>query len=179
MPTELALHGDPDFEANDPNDINGPTDYEQKGDDAECAAILAELWPETDPEPDCAPGENEYDAKELDDLAQALILLSGYHDRSRLRPEKKYLKAGEEFIGRKAIARLLRSDKPVDQTILLRLAALFDPDPEAPPFIELSAIERRLEFAPRNANRPITTEISRLELARAFKTALAAKSPKS
>jgi hypothetical protein len=146
-----------------------------QGDDAERAAILAELWPETDPEPDCLPGENEYDAKELADLVQALILLGGYQDRSRRRPEKKYLELGEEYIGRKAIARLLRSNKPVDQTILLRLAALFDPDPEAPPFIELSAIERRLEFVPRNANRPITAEISRLELARAFKTALAAK----
>jgi hypothetical protein len=146
-----------------------------EGDEAERAAILAELWPEIDVEPDCAPSENEYDAGELDDLRHALILLSGYHDRTRRRPEKKYLEPGEEFIGRKALARLLRSHKPLDQTILLRLAALFDPDPETAPFIDLSPIERRLEFEPRKDGRKVTTEISRLELARAFNAAWAAK----
>jgi hypothetical protein len=102
-----------------------------EGDDAEREAILAELTAvkpgvQIEPEPDCAPpGENEYDPEDLDDLQLALVLLTGFFDRSGPGglPQKKYLEPSEELVGRKALARLLRSEKPVDQTILLRLAA--------------------------------------------------------
>jgi hypothetical protein len=121
---------------------------------------------------DPPPPDGEYSPEELEDLRQALILLSGYQDRGdqdhpRLLPAKKYIKPSEEFAGRKAIARLLRSDKPVDRTILVRLAALFDPVQETEPFIEC----RRLIFRGRNG-RPVTTDIAHLEVAIAYKTEL-------
>jgi hypothetical protein len=174
-----------------------------EGDHAEREAILAELTAvdpdfqgDLEPEPDCGPpDETEYDAEERDDLQLAQILLTGFHDRTEPEskpkkaaarndeaedepevplPQKKYLKPSEEFVGRKAIARLLRSGKPVDRTILLRLAALFDPETETAPFssFECEPIERRLIFGPRHNGRRTTAAMGRIEIALAFKAAL-------
>jgi hypothetical protein len=66
------------------------------------------------------------------DYDSAYELLSGYHEvDGRGLPHKRYFEYGSEgdIAGRKAIARLLRADEPLDPTFRHVLANLFDPDP--------------------------------------------------
>ncbi len=92
------------------------------------------------------PGsDQEYDTEELDDLTLATRLLTGRHDWEDDLPTKRYLDADEEFIGRKAIVRLLLGRKPLDNSLRRHLAALFDPDPGP----SSEPVERRLVFARR------------------------------
>ena len=66
------------------------------------------------------------------DLQLAWMLLGGYVDVDhRGRRRSRYLKEGsqEEVDARRAIARLLRSNGPLDRQLRTALAGLFDPDP--------------------------------------------------
>ena len=66
------------------------------------------------------------------DLQLAWMLLGGYVDVDhRGRCRSRYLKKGsqEEVDARRAIARLLRSNGPLDRQLRTNLANLFDPDP--------------------------------------------------
>jgi hypothetical protein len=64
------------------------------------------------------------------DLQLARTLLNGFVDEVRQRPETRYLVKGcaEEVEARRAIARLLRSNYPLDRQLREHLADLFDPD---------------------------------------------------
>ncbi len=84
-------------------------------------------------------GASESQLEELDDLRLATGLLIGYHDWSGKLPEKKYLKQNDEFVARKGLVRLLRNQKPLDQTLRRQLAALFDPETETAPFSSFDA----------------------------------------
>jgi hypothetical protein len=74
-------------------------------------------------------------------------LLGGYCDQDRRgRLRSRYLKEGsqEEVDARRAIARLLRSNDPLDRQLRTALAGLFDPD--GPPALEqrkISIVWRR------------------------------------
>jgi len=99
----------------------------------------------------------DYNDKELKDLTSAIGLLVGFTelDEKGL-PTKKYCEGKGENEPRKAIARLLRNRKPLDSTLRMQLAALFDPNPEERPFsnFEDSPIERKVVFEFRKRGRP-------------------------
>ena len=66
----------------------------------------------------------------MSDLAAARALLGGYLEEDRRGGRyTKYLKKGspEEFYARRALAEHLRSGSPVDHTVRMHLADLFDP----------------------------------------------------
>jgi hypothetical protein len=114
---------------------------------------------------------NVGDLEEVDDLRITLALLTGFNvHSSKGLPKKQYLKANEELVARKALARLLRNQKPLDQAIRSRLAALFDPETETAPFcsFDLAPIERQLTFKTRHRGARTTAAMSRLEIAIAF-----------
>jgi hypothetical protein len=98
--------------------------------------------------------DDEYDREELDDLGLAIRLLAGVNE---VKVEgglslKRYLTDDEEFVALKAIARLLRNQKPFDTALRRQLAALFDPEREEPPYSSPDAapMERRLVFRGRH-----------------------------
>lgn len=66
----------------------------------------------------------------MSDLAAARALLGGYLEEDRRGGRhRRYLKKGspEEFYARRALAEHLRSGSPVDHTVRMHLADLFDP----------------------------------------------------
>jgi hypothetical protein len=65
--------------------------------------------------------ENRQDS----DLDRSATLLSGIYNKNGLH---RYLDREEENQPRKAIARLLLSDQPLERALRVMLAALFDPD---------------------------------------------------
>jgi hypothetical protein len=78
---------------------------------------------------------NEYDAAELKDLIWATALLTGEWSQKGSDPEnreadrfpaKRYLEGELETQARQAIGRLLRGTKPLDASLRLHLAELFD-----------------------------------------------------
>jgi hypothetical protein len=64
------------------------------------------------------------------DLALSVALLNGILRRRPIRFE--YLAGKTEKEARRALARLLRSDRPLDELLRYALASLFDPDPDKP-----------------------------------------------
>jgi hypothetical protein len=68
-----------------------------------------------------------------EDLSAARALLDGYIEKDGKARRLKYWKRGsaEEALARKALARLLRSDVPLDRQLRGQLADLFDPPPSA------------------------------------------------
>jgi hypothetical protein len=114
--------------------------------------------------------DDEYDSEELDDLALAICLLTGRHDWKDGLPQKRYLNPDEEFVARKALARLLRNLKPLDSAVRRQLAALFDPETETAPFssFDSAPIERRLEFKTRHRGGGKTQALRKLEIGIAF-----------
>jgi hypothetical protein len=93
-----------------------------------------------------------------DDLQLARLLLNGSVEedpQGRLR--SKYFENGspEELEAKKAIAHLLREQRPVDSELLMRLADLFDPPP---------AEQRKIDIVSRRPGRPAdhvaTTQIA-------------------
>jgi hypothetical protein len=82
------------------------------------------------------------------DEVLATALMSGFIEKlEEGRPRQKYLAGKEEDRARAAMARLLRSGRPLTQNFRDRLAALFDPDDGT------AAIDRKLIFKPRNGAR--------------------------
>jgi hypothetical protein len=110
--------------------------------------------------------DQEYDQEERDDLILAIKLFTGRYDWKDNLPTKRYLNADEEFVARKAIARLLLSPKPFDRYLRRQLAALFDPEPETAPFSssDSTPMERRLDFVPRRRGR-ISQNLRKLQIA--------------
>jgi hypothetical protein len=97
---------------------------------------------------------NEYEAKELEDLASAVGLLTGVWTQQGVDPKKKeadrfpakrYLEGEPEKRARQAIGRLLRNSKTLDSALRFHLAELFD---ELGPHLSFDAapMERRLVF---------------------------------
>lgn len=82
------------------------------------------------------------------DLQLAWTLLNGFVDEVRQRPETQYLVKGcaEEVEARRTIARLLRSNYPLDRQLREHLADLFDPD--------LRWEQRTIEFVFRRQGKP-------------------------
>jgi hypothetical protein len=125
---------------------------------------------------------DEYDEEELKDLALAIGLLTGTWDAEKA--AKRYYSPGEEKLGRKAIANLLRSQKPFDSALRRQLAALFDFEDEQPghciparPGIPPSyssfagAMERKLVFEFRRTGKPDVT-LRNLHLASDYRDAV-------
>ena len=80
------------------------------------------------------------------DLQLARMLLGGYCDQDRRgRLRSRYLKEGsqEEVDARRAIARLLRSNAPLDRQLRTGLAGLFDPGPPALDQRKITIVWRR------------------------------------
>src|SRR6516162_2516430 len=98
-------------------------------------------------EPDALAVPSSVRAMPGSDLQLARELLGGYCDQDRRgRLRSRYLKEGsqEEVDARRAIARLLRSNDPLDRQLRTALAGLFDPD--GPPALEqrkISIVWRR------------------------------------
>jgi hypothetical protein len=168
-----ARHGDPDSEANDPNDLNYSS---PEGDESDHEVMfgpwLPPFWPEPVREPDCTAGEDEYDRKELDDLTIAIGLLTGAWTQQGATPEskepdrypaKRYLAGELEGEARHAIGRLLRNRKPLDMALRYQLAELFD---GLPPYSSLDAapMARRIVFENRRAGQPAEVALRDLHL---------------
>jgi hypothetical protein len=144
-----------------------------KGDDAERAAILAELSAaepgyQIEPEP---ISENEYDAEDLRDLRLSMGFLTGAWDEIG-KPEKWYFDETEDREARKAISRHLRSEKPLDSAVRQQLAALFDLDDETPPYIspDGAPVERKIVFEFRKAGGSRDVTLRDLYLAFDYRT---------
>jgi hypothetical protein len=151
-----ARHGDPDWEANDPNDLNhSAADEKPEGD----GPWLPAFWPEPKPESDCTPGENEYDREELANLTLAIGLLSGAWDGAA----KRYLSGADEKRARKALGRLLRNGKPLDSLLRYQLAELFDHEPPHLSF-ENAPMEREIVFGFRRSGKPRDVTLRNLHL---------------
>jgi hypothetical protein len=142
-------------------------------------------WPETESEPDCAPGENECDRKELDDLTIAIGLLTGAWTQQGANPEskeadrypaKRYIDGELEREARHAIGRLLRKMKPLDPALRYQLAELFD---GLPPYSSFDAapMARRIVFENRRAGKPNETTLRNLHLASDYRDLIEAGLP--
>jgi hypothetical protein len=95
---------------------------------------------------------NEYTRDELEDLKRAYDLLGGYAERGEDGlPRQQYFAGDDEIVARRALARLLRNQKPLDSLIRRLLAALIDPDKEQPPYASGwgGPIERELRLSGR------------------------------
>jgi hypothetical protein len=102
------------------------------------------------------------------DIKLAGAFLTGGHSTSGDWPEKAYLKGSEENEARSALIRLLRSGKPLDVSLSLKLAALFDPERETGSLssFDVTPVERKLVLRPRKSG--LTQNLRKLEMALAF-----------
>lgn len=90
------------------------------------------------------------------DYGLAIGLLTGGWDEEK--KAKRYYAADEEKLARNALARLLRSQKPLDAALRRQLAALFEYEHEQPPYSSFAgAMERRLVFEFRRTGKPDVT----------------------
>lgn len=126
-------------------------------------------WTELFPvEDSSSESGDELDLEFLDDLKLSIGLLGGVHDVGKDGlPKKRYLSGNQEFVARKALARLLRSSNPVDGVVRSLLAALIDPEGEVPPYssFDLAPIERRIVITGRQRGGGMIQNLRRLELA--------------
>jgi hypothetical protein len=100
---------------------------------------------------------DEYNRSELQDLQSAYMLLAGdfVRDQKGL-PTRSYLKGNSEIEARRALARLLRSQKPLDSSLRQMLASLFDPRPsDTDQILETNPIERSISFKKRGRGRGV------------------------
>jgi hypothetical protein len=74
-----------------------------------------------------SPGVRRRD--ETGDLERSMALLGGFYKKGWHR----YLASEEEEMGRAAIVRLLLGEHPLDRSLRVMLAALFNPDPTHDP----------------------------------------------
>jgi hypothetical protein len=91
---------------------------------------------------------DEYDRDELEDLKLAIGLLAGFSKRIEDGlPTWQYFKGECEIEPRRALARLLRNQKPLDSLVRCLLAALFDPGPKEPRYASFfGPVDRQLVF---------------------------------
>ena len=102
-------------------------------------------------EPDALAVPSSVRAMPGSDLQLARMLLGGYTDQDRRgRRRSRYLKEGsqQEVDARRAIARLLRSNGPLDRQLRTNLADLFEPSPPA-------WEQRKIRIVSRRRGRPI------------------------
>jgi hypothetical protein len=95
--------------------------------------------------------QEDFSASERADLDAAYLLLAGDTIKNaKGLLEKSYLAGREELAARQALARLLRSQKPLDSLLRLMLAALFDRSPTGDKaiddFFATDPIERKIFF---------------------------------
>jgi hypothetical protein len=113
---------------------------------------------------------DEYDDEELKDLSLAIGLLTGTWDDEKT--AKRYYSPSEEKLGRKAIANLLRSQKPFDSALRRQLAALFDFEDEQLPYSSFAgAMERKLVFEFRRTGK-LDVTLRNLHLASDYRNAV-------
>jgi len=82
-------------------------------------------------------------AMSYSDLQLAWMLLDGEVEEAQGRRRTRYLEEGMELKARTAIARLLRSEGPLDRHLRDSLAGLFDPNPPAWEQRKITIVGRR------------------------------------